>query len=120
MKAASEALRLRIAEMLDAIGAAEDLIGGLEFDTYETLRGQRRGVERCMEIVSHGSRNLPAELTASHLSVDWSDLRAIGAALRVGNVTMDDRAIWLAATKLLPEAEIALKAILASLPPMEK
>lgn len=116
---AQPSVRVRIADMLDAIATVEDLIDGIHFDIYTSLslRGQRRGVERCVEIVSEASRHIPQDLKSRYPAIPWRRIRDIGNVLRHGYSSVDDRIIWRVATRSLPELAIALNDMLASLPP---
>ena len=112
-------VRARIGDMLEAIATVDDLIGGLEFDTYASLalRGQRRGVERCIEIVSEASRHIPDALKTAHPQIPWRHVRDIGNVLRHGYSSVDDLMVWRIATISLPEFRSVLQGITASLPP---
>lgn len=110
-------VRLRIDDMIDAIDTVEDLIGGLDFAIYEELRGQRRGVERCIEIVSEASRHLPDELRAQYPEIPWRSIRDIGNVLRHGYAVVDNEMIWQVATVHLPTLKSTLMRMRESLPP---
>lgn len=112
-------VRSRIDEMLEAISTVDDLIGGLDFDTYASLalRGQRRGVERCIEIVSEASRHIPDAMKATHPHIPWHHVRDIGNVLRHGYSSVDDLIIWRVATVSLAELQSVLQFMAASLPP---
>lgn len=112
-------IRARIDDMLEAISTVDDLIGGLEFDTYASLglRGQRRGVERCIEIVSEASRHIPDVMKAAHPQIPWRHVRDVGNVLRHGYSSVDDLIIWRIATTSLAELRLALALMAASLPP---
>lgn len=116
---APSSVRVRITDMLDAIATTEDLIGGLTFETYTSLalRGQRRGVERCIEIVSEASRHIPHELKSRFPNIPWRRIRDIGNVLRHGYSSVDDLIMWRVATQSLPELAGVLQEMLASLPP---
>jgi uncharacterized protein with HEPN domain len=112
-------IRIRVEDMLEAIDTARDLIEGLDFDTYDDqgFRGQRRGVERCIEIVSEASRYLPEDLRARYPDIPWRSIRDIGNILRHGYSTVDNQIIWKIADTHLPQLKIVLRKILATLPP---
>lgn len=110
-------VRIRIEDMIDAIDTITDLIGGLDFAIYEELRGQRRGVERCIEIVSEASRHLPDDLRAQYPDIPWRSIRDIGNVLRHGYSAVDNQMIWQVATIHLPTLKLTLNRMLGSLPP---
>ena len=104
--------------MLDAIKVIRDVIQGLDLATYEAPQsvGQRRAVERCIEIVSEASRHLPIDLIDQHPEVPWRAIRDIGNVLRHGYAHVDNKMIWKVASSDVLDLEPALHRILASLP----
>ena len=89
----------------DALGATEFLIGGLDFDTYTgfSLIGQRRGVERCVEIVARHAKALRDEMRAAPVTVNWELVESVSASLRQGRLPSDDFVVWQVATEVFPE-----------------
>lgn len=110
-------VRIRLEEMIEAIDTVEDLIVGLDFEIYEEQRGIRRGVERCIEIVSEASRHVPEDLRALRPEIPWRKVRDIGNILRHGYSSVDNAMIWNVAIASLPELKKVLKEMLAKLPP---
>ena len=51
-------------------------------DNSPPIRTRRYAVERCVEIISEGSRRIPDEWKAEHPSIPWSDIAGIGSVLR--------------------------------------
>jgi uncharacterized protein with HEPN domain len=115
----NRSVRARIEDMLEAIATVDDLIGGLDFQTYESLalRGQRRGVERCIEIISEASRHLPESMKVQYPIIPWRHVRDIGNVLRHGYSSVDDLIIWRIATSSLVELRTVLQLMISSLPP---
>lgn len=85
--------------------------------TYTLEKDQRRGVERCIEIVSEASRHIPEAMKAAHPQIPWRHVRDIGNVLRHGYSGVDDLMMWRVATISLPELRVVLQLMAASLPP---
>ncbi len=97
-------IHIRIKDMLEAIETVDDMLVGLQFDTFEGagFRGSRRGIERCIEIVSEASRHVPEDLKAQFQNIPWRNIRGIGNVLRHGYSVVDNRVIWRISTQSLP------------------
>ncbi|HRD74945.1 MAG TPA: DUF86 domain-containing protein [Hyphomicrobiaceae bacterium] len=105
--------------MLDAIYTARELRSGMTVDVYVSAmaRGQRRGVERWVEITSEASRHLPRELTDAFPGIPWLRIRDVGNVIRHAHSSVDDQMIWRIATQHLDEPESVLQVMLAGLAP---
>jgi uncharacterized protein with HEPN domain len=110
---------LRIEDMLEAIQTSETLVEGLGFDAFDSRghEGQRRGVERCIEIVSEASRHIPDALRDKYPHIPWRSIRDIGNVLRHGYSSVDNLIIWRIVTLSFCELKTALTDMLSQLPP---
>ena|SRR6266705_4645954 len=63
----------------------------------------RRAVERCVEIVSEASRNIPDTLKADFPDQPWPEIASIGNLLRHRYERVDDLIMWKIATRSLPD-----------------
>lgn len=111
--------RVFIHEMLDEIRTIDDLVGGLDIDIFAgaTFKGQRRGVERCIEIISEASKHLPEDLKSRHPEIPWRSVRDVGNVFRHGYWSVDPDITWGIVTNSLPALRMALEKMLVTLPP---
>lgn len=111
--------RVFVLEMLDEIRTIDDLVGGLDYDIFSDIgfKGQRRGVERCVEIISEASKHLPDDLKAQFPHIPWRSVRDVGNVFRHAYWSVDPAITWNMITKSLPELRAALESMLAKLPP---
>ena len=73
----------RLEDIRDAIDEAERFTAGMTFEQYLANPLVRRGVERCIEIVSEASRHISAKHKAAHPQVPWRNIADIGNVLRI-------------------------------------
>jgi uncharacterized protein with HEPN domain len=105
----------RLDDILEAIEGTQSIVSELDFEGYSNSFIARRAVERCVEIVSEASRHLPDELTREFPQIPWSDIRGIGNRLRREYQRVDDRIIWLVATKSFPELKPVVQDMISRL-----
>ena len=84
--------------MLDAITDLRALLAGKSRVEFVADRLCRRGVERCLEVVSEASRRLPTELKAGHPDIEWRKIAGIGNVLRHDDDEIDAGVVWQTAT----------------------
>ena len=84
----------RLEDILEAIDEAQRFTAGMRFEDYLANPLVRRGVERCIEIVSEASRHIPAKRKAAHPQVPWRNIADIGNVLRHGYRLVDHKVIW--------------------------
>lgn len=82
---------LALYHILDAIRDFEVFVGTATAEEIGADRMRRYAAERCVEIISEGSRRLPGTWKAEHPSIPWSDIAGIGSVLRhdYENVNLD-------------------------------
>jgi uncharacterized protein with HEPN domain len=90
-------------DLLDAIDAAAEMIGGADLGRFRSDRQLRYAVERCIEIVSEASRRVPDEAKARFPEVPWPEIAAIGNRLRHEYGRLDTILVWKVATRSLPD-----------------
>lgn len=105
--------RIRLEDILQAIDDAHVILDSADFAEYQRSVAKRKGVERCIEIISGASRHVSAELLARNPEIPWSELAGIGNLLRHHYRHVDDLVIWRAARKDLIELRTAIEAYLA-------
>ncbi|MFM9940363.1 MAG: DUF86 domain-containing protein [Hyphomicrobiaceae bacterium] len=112
---AKRSLRARLLDIQVAIEELNEILDGSDFANYQKRIATRRGVERCLEIISEASRYIPPELTLHYPDIPWNEVRAIGNQLRHSYQHVDDLVIWKAATNSVPELAQVASEMLAKL-----
>ena len=92
----------RLEDILDAIDETQRFTASMSFEDYVANPLVRRGVERCIEIVSEASRHIPAKRKAAHPEVPWRNIADIGNVLRHGYRLVDHKIVWAVAHDHLP------------------
>jgi uncharacterized protein with HEPN domain len=87
---AKRSVRIRAQDILEAIDGAEEILAGRDFGAYPQSFGVRKGVERCVEIISEACRHIPDDLTGKHPQIQWRSIKSIGNLLRHEYVKVDD------------------------------
>lgn len=87
-------LIVRLDHLLAAITEIEQFTAGKDEADYEADPLLRRGVERCIEIISEASRHIPAELKSKHPAIPWRAVAGIGNVLRHEYEAVEDTDIW--------------------------
>ena len=113
--AASANPRARIEHVLFHIQGVADTIGGISFETYNSVYHMERTVERAVQIISEAVRALPSEITAKYPEVEWSKIAGIGNILRHEYERVDPAIMWDIATVELPKLETVVRRMLADL-----
>lgn len=108
-------VRIRLVDIMGAIDDAAEILDGADFAAYQQSVTMRRGIERCVEIVSEASRYIPDELTARESGIPWREVRAIGNRLRHEYQRLEDLVIWRIASRSLPELKQAVQRLLAAI-----
>ena len=60
--------------MLDAIDQAQRFVKGMRFEQFRRDEKTCRAIERCLEIVSEGSRHVPVSVQAGHPEIPWRQI----------------------------------------------
>ena len=106
-------VRIRLADMLDAVDGAVAIVDGLSFADYRREFAIRKAIERCVEIISEASRYLPQEMKDRHPDAHWQEIRAIGNLLRHEYQRVDDLVMWRIATGYLKELRPVIAELLS-------
>jgi uncharacterized protein with HEPN domain len=112
---AKRSVRIRVHDILEAIDGAKEILDGRDFPGYQKSFPARKGVERCVEIISEASRQLPSDVTDKYPAIQWHSIKAIGNFLRHEYGRVDDLIIWRIAAPALPELRPVIVEIIASL-----
>lgn len=102
----------RLEDMRDAMDEAMRFTAGMTYDGYLADPLVRRGVERCIEIVSEASRHIPQERRAAHPQVPWRNVADVGNVLRHGYRLVDHAVIWSVVHDHFPMLHAAIEQML--------
>jgi uncharacterized protein with HEPN domain len=107
----------RLDHILDAIREIEINTAALDLEQFRRDRFRQLGIERCLEIISEGSRHIPSELTSLHPEIPWRRIADIGNRLRHAYHMVDSAIIWEIITVELESLKTALLSIKATASP---
>jgi uncharacterized protein with HEPN domain len=105
---------VRLRDILEAIDAIANMITDVQLEKYRLDYKLRRATERCIEIISEASRNIPDDLKARFPDQPWPEIAAVGNLLRHEYGRIDDLIMWKIVTRSLPELRTAIVAMLAA------
>lgn len=108
--------RSPLRDILSAIAAVQSWIKGRTYNDYVRDHMFRAAIERQVEIVSEASRRISNDLRATRPDIPWRDVATVGNALRHKYDGISDPEIWSIVTLDFPALEVAVKAMLRSLP----
>ena len=100
-----------VEHVLSAIEQIESFTAGMTFTDFQGDQRTMRAVERCLEIISEASRDIPAELKLKHPSVDWRGMANAGNMYRHGYEHVSTVMVWKTVVDDLP----LLKALVAAM-----
>jgi uncharacterized protein with HEPN domain len=83
-----------VEHMLGAIAEIEDFTKGMSLEAFETDARTARAVERCLEIVSEASRDVPAALKSEHSAINWRAMADAGNLYRHGYEYVKRSLLW--------------------------
>lgn len=109
---ANRTLLARLNDIRDAIERIGRYTAGKDLTTYGRDEFLRDAVERCVEIISEASRQIPTELKQKHPKIPWQDIAGIGNILRHEYSRIEDRVIWNVVTRHLEPLSRAIAALL--------
>lgn len=109
--------RLRISHMLDAIAGVRQAVGAATMPEILADWVRARAMERGFEIISEASRHVSDAIKASEPTIPWRQIRDFGNVLRHEYDGVQFALLFRGAFDDLPPLEVALRRMLARLPP---
>ena len=106
----SEGLQLRLIRVFEAFDTLKELRIATEGAPPTDLLA-RLAVERCIEIISEGSRHVPSTFKQEWPNIDWRYVADIGNVLRHAYHKVDFDILWNIVLTRLDELEDALSTL---------
>ena len=90
-------------DILEAIEGVESVVAQHDAESFCASFVATKAVERCLEIISEGSRHVPDHFKSEFPDVPWREIKAIGNRLRHEYDRVDQLVVWRTATESLPQ-----------------
>ena len=104
--------RLRIEDMLEAIGRIEEFTHGMDLDAFIEDRRTSDAVIRNLEIIGEAARNVPDDAASRHPEVPWKKARQMRNVLAHAYFGVDLPTVWETIQEDLPPLKSNLAKIL--------
>ena len=73
-----------VEHILSAIEQIDSFTAGMDLPTFEGDKRTLRAVERCLEIISEASRDIPGDVKGEHSEINWRAMADAGNLYRHG------------------------------------
>ena len=103
----------RLEHMLHNIDGAMNIVGDADLSTYLDSFTMQKATERCIEIISEASKNIPDAIKAEHPEIPWQSIRGVGNVFRHDYSDVDNHVVWLTVKVSLPELRPVIIKLLA-------
>ena len=104
--------RLRIEDMLDAIGAIEEFVAGMNFEAFRNDRKTVDAVVRNLEVIGEAARHVPEDVREEYDAVPWKDIIGIRSVLIHEYFGVDFGILWATIETDLPTLTPLLESML--------
>lgn len=104
--------RLRVEDILEAIGRVESYTHDLTFEDFCNDSKTVDAVVRNLEVIGEAARNLDADVTARHPDVPWPDVRDMRNVLVHEYFGVDLAIVWATVKQDQPALGAALRPLL--------
>jgi len=104
--------RLRIEDMLEAIGRIEEFVQGMDLNAFLRDRRTCDAVVRNLEIIGEAAGNVADDATSRHPGVPWKKARQMRNVLAHAYFGVDLPTVWKTIHEDLPPLKTQLAAIL--------
>ncbi len=84
----------RFADILDFVSEIEDIMKGVDYETFSNERRIRHLVERYLEMCCEAALKLPAEMKQEAPAVDWHQMNGFANILRHAYHTTRVNLLW--------------------------
>ncbi len=97
--------------MLEAVEHAQSYVAGLTVETFTADSKSIHAVERCLEIISEASRDIPPDVKLQHPNTPWKQMADAGNFYRHVYDAVDPKLVWRVVQDDLPELKRVLLAV---------
>jgi len=80
--------------IISAIAEIESFTKGMALPQFLEDKKTTRAVERCLEIISEASRDIPAGIKSKHPAIDWRGMADAGNLYRHGYEHVNPDLVW--------------------------
>jgi len=108
--------RLRIEDILDALGQIRVYVGRLDESAFRSNRLTFDAVVRNLEIIGEAARHVPPEVRIRFPAIPWADMADMRNVLSHEYFGVDVGLVWRTAVEDLPALQPALEALLKEVP----
>jgi uncharacterized protein with HEPN domain len=106
--------RLRVEDILNAVGRIERFTRGLVFETFANDERTIAAVSYQLVVIGEAAKNLPAEVRTTAPAVPWEVMSDMRNVVAHGYFGVDLSIVWQTATHDVPKPEPLLRRMLAS------
>ncbi len=106
--------RLRVEDMLEAIGRIEEFVQGIDLDAFLKDRKTSDAIVRNLEIIGEAARNVPDDVTSRYPGVPWKKARDMRNVLAHAYFGVDLPTVWKTIQGDLPPLKTRLREVLRS------
>ena len=104
--------RLRVEDILEAIGRIEEFVQGMGIDSFLSDRKTCDAVVRNLEIIGEAARNMPDSVADRHPEVSWKRAREMRNVLAHAYFGVNLRMVWQTIQEDLPQLKAQLNEIM--------
>ena len=108
--------RLRIEDMLEAIGRIEEFVLGMDREAFLKDRRTSDAIVRNLEIIGEAARNVPDDIASRHPEVPWKKAREMRNVLAHAYFGVDLPTVWRTIQEDLPPLKEQLGTLLRNAP----
>ena len=94
--------------MLSSIAEINQFVGDMNYEAFAADRRTSRAVERCLEIISEASRDVPPDVQEMHPEIPWRQVADSGNVFRHIYDRVSSRIVWQTVTDDLPKLQAVL------------
>jgi len=96
-------IRLYIADILENITLAEQIIKGLDYESFVADKIKNYAVIRCIEIIGEAVKNVPDEIRLKYNDIPWKKMAGMRDKVIHFYLGVDYRIVWQVAALDLPK-----------------
>lgn len=104
--------RIRIEDILDAVGAVQEYVTGMGFDEFTRDRRTIDAVLRRFTVIGEAAAHVPAEVCSRYPEVPWGEMRAMRNFVVHEYFGVSEKILWDTIQVELPEVVSLLRKVL--------